>query len=306
MSCRVKFNIGDQQCSSSSLIRSVSRNSECNLADIQIFEEEKVHEAKFFNILVLISFILADLEKKPRSYKIGVFTVTLTISFVVLLYSMLDILPLVLIKQVQDIVGEADFVYSAPSADQRSQSADENIYSGRYGANRVVPGETSLPFINYTQLVLNSESSEDFEGFSPRWIGVADFASPEDTEKTTSGVVMILDTELGVEIGLGRDFTKTILGKDQTFVTLSALKYLGIDSNGVDEVQIIIDTRGFLSELYDTSNPLTRGDITTLAKELNLGLEDNGEFTISAADVLDISSISGKLGHFLIFQLKYY
>ena len=57
---------------------------------------------------------------------------------------------------------------------------------------------------------------------------------------------MILDTEKEVKIGLGRDFTKTILGPNQAFLTSSALKYLKIEPNGIDKVQLVIDTKANL------------------------------------------------------------
>ena len=95
-------------------------------------------------------------------------------------------------------------------------------------------------------MLINAKSNTDFEGFTARWFGVADFANTTDTTLKVSGVIMILDTEKEVKIGLGRDFTKTILGPNQAFLTSSALKYLKIEPNGIDKVQLVIDTKANL------------------------------------------------------------
>jgi len=285
--------------SNGSIIRSPEGSSKDNTQDNSsntrtVTTMKKKDQASFFNLFVLTTYVLADLKKKPRSYKIGVFTVTLTITFVILLYSILDVLPLVFIKQAQNTVGESDFIFTAVSPQNISQSTDSYMYDNSFQIDRIVPGDSSLPFINYTEFVLQAAGVEEYDGFAPRWFGVAGFLNPDDLTKEASGLLMILDTEIEVKIGLGRDFSKTLLGENQAFMTRSALKFLEVEPNGRDKVQLFVDTRDYLSLFFGTSNPLTREDITTLNTELNLGLDEGGEITVSVADLVNTTAVSGK------------
>ena len=285
--------------SNGSIIRSPEGSSKDNTQDNSsntrtVTTMKKEDQASFFNLFVLTTYVLADLKKKPRSYKIGVFTVTLTITFVILLYSILDVLPLVFIKQAQNTVGESDFIFTAVSPQNISQSTDSYMYDNSFQIDRIVPGDSSLPFINYTEFVLQAAGVEEYDGFAPRWFGVAGFLNPDDLTKEASGLLMILDTEIEVKIGLGRDFSKTLLGENQAFMTRSALKFLEVEPNGRDKVQLFVDTRDYLSLFFGTSNPLTREDITTLNTELNLGLDEGGEITVSVADLVNTTAVSGK------------
>jgi hypothetical protein len=122
---------------------------------------------------------------------------------------------------------------------------------------------------------------------------VTDLANPKKTGTTAPGLVMILDTQKEVKIGLGRDFTKTILGQGQAFVTASILKYLGIEPNGIDEIQMVLDTRDYLRMFYGTNKTLTKYDIQLLSDRLNLGLKADQTIPIRIADTVNTKQISG-------------
>lgn len=253
----------------------------------------KKDRAKFFNIFVLTSYIIADLKKKPKSYKIGVFTVTLTVSFIILLYSILDVLPLVFLKQAQNSVGEADFVFNSVSPQNISQSVDTYIYNNAYQTTRVVPAENALPFIDYVEFISQVREAKDFDGFAPRWYGIASFANFNNLSVTAKGLIMVLDSEKEVKIGLGRDFSKKILNDGQAFMTRSALRYLDVDPNGRDQVQLIVDLREYLALFYGTNQNLTREDLSTLNTELDLGLDENGNVTVAAGDFFNVTEVAG-------------
>ena len=177
--------------------------------------------SSYFNIFVLTSYIFSDVKKKPKSYMIGIFTVSLTITFIILLYSILDLLPYIFLKQAQDTVGESDLVYTARSAENISQSADHFAYNSVYHTVRTEAPDDTSTFVNFTLMEQKTQNFTKYQGITPRWFGVADFSNPETENISTPGVVMILDTEREVEIGLGRDFSKTLLGAGQAFVTRS-------------------------------------------------------------------------------------
>ena len=258
--------------------------------------------ASALNVFVLTSYIMSDIQKKPRSYRIGVFTITLTISFVILLYCVLDVLPVVFLKLAQNQAGESDFVYTSQSSSNVTYSTDNFMYNMEAYGSREDTSDFEFPLINTTEFIQNAENSEDFEGFTARWFGVAEFANTTNSELYTSGLIMVLDTEKEVKLGLGRDFTKTLLGKRQVFMTASTLRYLGIEPNGRDEVELVIDIRDYLSLLFDTNQELGDEDIQTLIDELGLDITTNDTVTITGSDLFNTTDLEGK--HFWLKILK--
>ena len=87
----------------------------------------------------------------------------------------------------------------------------------------------SLPFINITKMEKAVANSTYFEGVTPRWLSIADFANSTNLNLTSPGILLIFDTLKEVQIGLGREFSKTVLKNREAFVTKSLLEYLNID-----------------------------------------------------------------------------
>ena len=228
-------------------------------------DDDKLEEAKFFNLFVTTSYIISDMKKKPRSYKIGVFTVTLTVTFCIVLYWVLDVMPVMFLKLSQNQVGESDLVYTALSPKNVSYTADNYMYDqSQIAVRNSISTNFYLPLVNWSKVIEETKNNTDFEGFTPRWFGVADFANTTNSTLKVSGVIMILDTEREVKIGLGREFTKTILGPGQAFLTNSALKYLQVEPNGIEKVQLVIDIRKYLNLMLNTNLVLTSNDITVI------------------------------------------
>jgi len=105
---------------------------------------------------------------------------------------------------------------------------------------------------------------------------------------------MVLDSEREVMIGLGRDFSKTLLGRSQVFMTSSTCRYLGVEPNGQDEVELVIDVRNYLSLFLDTNQELTSDDIEKIIRILNLNINFNQEITITGSDLFNTTQIEGK------------
>jgi hypothetical protein len=114
---------------------------------------------------------------------------------VIVLYSILDMLPLIFLKQAQDTAGESDFIYRAKAAENISESVNNFMYQYNDLYDRNPAPETSLPFVNCTKLEEMTKDFSKYNGVAPRWFAVGDFSNPEDTSLKTSGIIMILDTE---------------------------------------------------------------------------------------------------------------
>ena len=93
-------------------------------------------------------------------------------------------------------------------------------------------------------------NSTYFEGVTPRWLSIADFANSTNFNLTSPGILLILDTLKEVQIGLGREFSKTVLKNREAFVTKSLLKYLNIDWDQNSQVQLVIDLRKYFNLLF--------------------------------------------------------
>jgi len=101
----------------------------------------------------LTNYIISDIQKKPRTYRIGVFTTTLTITFVILLYCVLDLLPVVFLKLAQDQAGESDFVYTSQSSANTSYSGDVFMYNQEVFTPRIASGGFTIPLVNATEMI---------------------------------------------------------------------------------------------------------------------------------------------------------
>ena len=202
-------------------------------------EEEKLKISSAFNSYVLINYILSDMVKKPKSYIIGILTVSITVAFFIIIYNILDVSPVIFLKLSQNQVGESDFIIHARPSVNMTQSGDFFAYNNNF-ERKDLPEET-VPLVNTTYLQSITENSQFYAGFSPRWFGLFDFTNSNNPKRTVPGVAVMLDSAQEIKIGLGRDFSKTLLGYKQAFVTRTTLKYLGIKAGKNEEIQIFID-----------------------------------------------------------------
>ena len=141
----------------------------------------------------------------------------------ILLYNVLDLTPIVFLKIAEDQVGESDLIYTAKPAANISYSVDTFSYSGV--DKRIARDKWALPFINITKMEKEILNSTYYEGVTPRWISLIDIANITNRNLTTPGILLILDSQKEVQIGLGREFSKTVLKNREAFITKSLLKY---------------------------------------------------------------------------------
>jgi hypothetical protein len=195
--------------------------------------------ASAFNLLTLLKYIFSDIRKKPRAYKIGIFTVTITVAFVVIIYNILYSAPVVFMKLAEDQVGETDIVFHALDTSKVSEGGDQFAYGTH--SKRRLPSYQKWPFVNVTDLQRQTEGSSYYKGFSPRWFGLGNFVNPKDERTEAPGVVVVIDSAQEVKLGLGRHFSKTVIGHKEAIVTRSTLRYLGIKPNNGETIELLID-----------------------------------------------------------------
>ena len=60
--------------------------------------------------MTIMEYVLSDIKKKQRSFKIGVFTIFLVVSFISMLKGVVDVAPIAMLKVAQDQAGAFDFM----------------------------------------------------------------------------------------------------------------------------------------------------------------------------------------------------
>lgn len=90
----------------------------------------KEFDQSMFSILkTVMRYVVADIQKKARSFKIGVFTVFLVVCFITMLKSIIDVAPIAFLKVGQDQAGAFDFSITSDYSDPIFDG-DINIYEG--------------------------------------------------------------------------------------------------------------------------------------------------------------------------------
>ena len=75
-----------------------------------IKQEEIMRDEAYCGVLLsLLNYVVADLSRKQRGFKIGVCTVLLVVSFITILRAVVDLSPIVFLKLVKDQAGGFDF-----------------------------------------------------------------------------------------------------------------------------------------------------------------------------------------------------
>ena len=77
----------------------------------RLADQGGLYSQSLFDItFTILEYILSDIRKKQKTFKIGVFTVFLVVSFVTFLKSVVDVAPVAFLKVGQDQGGSFDFM----------------------------------------------------------------------------------------------------------------------------------------------------------------------------------------------------
>ena len=74
-------------------------------------DSNSLHDVQnYLSVLITIArYIKADIRKKQRAFKLGLFSITLVVAFITSLKSLVDISPIVNLRFSQDYAGRFDF-----------------------------------------------------------------------------------------------------------------------------------------------------------------------------------------------------
>jgi len=184
------------------------------------------------NLTLAAKYVLTDTKKHKSAWIIGFFTVFIVVFFTSLLQNSIDKSPIIFLKLSEDQVGEYDLLLS-PSP----TSASPNFW------------------LNSTDIDLKISEAPLVVGAVPRWVFLGKVSNPNNPTYNTSSAILIIDSRQETEIGLGRGWIHPPLGRDETHISSSVLRALGVEANKGETIILTID---FISVL-DSAGALPGG-----------------------------------------------
>ena len=225
------------------------------------------------DLTVIMNYIIAEQNKKASGLKIGIFTVFMVVSMITMLESVISITPILFVKMGQDQSGAIDFSLKY----QHSKLAEGNVnlyaqnpfrvnYSSNFTYEPVVANKAPaliqkpklkainpdnfvtsegdhylidgvLPVLNFDWYNQKLANLTGFNGFTPRTI-YPDSVFSHNSLNVTS-LLLVIDCEQEVQIGLAPDFNPYILGLDQVMVGGGTINYLGLNIG--DQINMEVD-----------------------------------------------------------------
>lgn len=169
---------------------------------------------------LITNYIVSDIEKKPRSYKIGVFTVFLVCTFLTILYSGIQLTPALFIRLGEDQAGDIDFIMSPVAASNDTQKSDNSL---------------SIRLLNVSNIADQITDYSALKGVTPRWIVPLTVADPENSSNTASAFGIFINSTLERDLGIGRkmDISQNVIEEGQAWLTKSIFDLLGLKGRNI-------------------------------------------------------------------------
>ena len=92
-------------------------------------EDNNIEEKSSISALgTVLNYLFSDLKKKSRSFKIGVCTIFLVVSFITLLKAVIEVTPVAFLNLAQTQSGNFDYTFTSDMGNP-IRSGDHNFYS---------------------------------------------------------------------------------------------------------------------------------------------------------------------------------
>ena len=245
-------------------------------------------------LALLTNYVGADIQKRPRSFRIGVFSVFIVVAFLSMLFSIVLLSSVVYLKVSENETGETDiYLVPVPASNDTSQE------------------EQTFRLINYYEIEAATQVVDSVEGVAPRWILPGYVYNQEvGPALNTSSFVIVADTKKERDIGLGRNFYQRVLGYGEAYVSASVLRVLGIDQYQGQHLTLFLNLiqsfteSGIIDSEYETEEEAIRfflnefglldgiGNVTISGDDLEESFDTGGiplpDLTLSSEQVEDL------------------
>lgn len=170
---------------------------------------------------IIFSYILTDIRKKPRSFKIGVFSIFIVVAFLIVLQSAKQLTPALFIRLSEGEAGDADLILSAVALENDTRLTNESYVSNPIHEVRLLNG------VNIERVC---DMVEEAEGCSGRWMLIG---KTQNRNRSIQTFVIIIDSQKEISIGLGRN-SKANSGRlngNECYLTESTKRALEIQTD---------------------------------------------------------------------------
>jgi hypothetical protein len=178
----------------------------------------KIRTKEFLgSINIIFSYIITDILKRPRSFKIGVFSIFLVVSFLTVLQAGLSITPLIFIKLAESQAGDIDLILTPATIqdDPRSMNAPSE--------------DVIIRALNTSEITKKLEDIYEIRGIVPRWIIPIKVANDLDQNKSYQAIGLIIDSAKEEFIGVGRNLDAQVLKQDECWISENIGRLLSIN-----------------------------------------------------------------------------
>jgi len=142
------------------------------------YQAEKVKgESVLGTAQIIFTYLLNDIEKKPRSFKIGIFTIFLVIGFLAAIQSAFQLSPVIFLAIAEDQIGDADIIMTPMSIDNstsivRPRLTEVATTSDELNStdSRRRGGLSQARLLNFTTMAHTCEATPGIQGCTPRWM----------------------------------------------------------------------------------------------------------------------------------------
>ena len=158
----------------------------------------------------IIGFIVGDIVKKPRTFKIGLFSIYIVVAFLIILESVLQLTPSLFLKIAEDQAGQADFVFSP-----------------------VTQSAIGIPTINLTEIALKTAGLSDVEALAPRWTFPVNVSRADNPTKNYRAIGIVLNSRYERNRGIGNRLELGDLGYGKCWISESLGSLMDVKGNQI-------------------------------------------------------------------------
>eukprot|EP00299_Pterocystis_sp_00344_P014331 c7092_g1_i2.p1 GENE.c7092_g1_i2~~c7092_g1_i2.p1 ORF type:complete len:1174 (+),score=290.24 c7092_g1_i2:181-3702(+) len=201
-------------------------------------------------------YVKADLTRNSRSFRIGVFTIALSVIAMAVIQSVVDRVGLVFMRLAELNVGENDMVMR--------------------------PSGSANLLLNSTWIEEQLRELDAVTGACPRWAIPAYAVSRTNTNLSAEVYLFVVDSALEKEIGLGRTFAPRVLNEQEAYISSGVLDYLGVKGDIGDRIYLELNitqlTNSYGLDLSALTNA-TSFNRTQILENV-LGINPDQDYTI--------------------------
>jgi ABC-type antimicrobial peptide transport system permease subunit len=176
------------------------------------------------NLKVAFRYVLAETAKDKKNFIVGVITVFIVVFSISLLENTIENSPVLFLKLAEDNIGEVDLILTP------------NFRVNKY-------------FLNQSEIDNALQRESLVVGTTPRWVLLTKIINANKINRNASTILLIIDSAREKEIGLGRQWSHPPLNHNQTHVSRSLLRQIGVRPNNNEEVLLRFDLISILHTL---------------------------------------------------------